>query len=389
MPAGETQKLYTRAYALLMLSYFFLTSGFGAFFLFPLFISEHGGSKADIGILMGAFALSRILCRPWISEIIDRAGRKKGIALGGVAMTLTPLLYLFFHGDLDQYYLPLLLLRLIHGVGLAFCFTAPFTFVSDITPVERLNEGMGMFGVAGLAGMAFGPLLGEIVWERFGSASYFCLASLFGLLGLLTIIPLRESYSNRSSGKTGSFFSALKSGKMVLVTFISALFGIGITASNNFVTPFASFLGVQLISLYFISYSAIACLTRLFGGKIADRIGERKVIPYAIILMVAGMLALSFLNGITLLCVAGALAGCGHGFLFPCLNTLAIRGEAPSNRGKVTGLFTGSIDLGDFVGAVSLGYLGEAMGFRPIFSTAAAALLIALVVYLARVKRLR
>ena len=39
----------------------FVVSSFGAFFLFPLFITSHGGSKADIGIIMGVFVGSIFL----------------------------------------------------------------------------------------------------------------------------------------------------------------------------------------------------------------------------------------------------------------------------------------------------------------------------------------
>jgi dipeptide/tripeptide permease len=77
-----------------------------------------------------------------------------------------------------------------------------------------------------------------------------------------------------------------------------------------------------------------------------------------------------------LLMGAGLLSGCGHGFLFPCLNSLAVRDEPHRIRGKIIGAFTGSIDAGAFVGAVTLGYIGEWAGFRALFLTAGTALLL-------------
>ena len=73
-------------------------SSFGTFFLFPLFITAHGGDQVDIGIIMGAFALSSVLCRPWISDMIDRIGRKKSYAAGSLIMTVMPAAYLLFRG---------------------------------------------------------------------------------------------------------------------------------------------------------------------------------------------------------------------------------------------------------------------------------------------------
>ena len=151
--------LYSPSFLLMSFANFFTVSSFGTFFLFPLFVTDHGGSKADIGIIMGAFALSSVLCRPWISALVDRIGRKRSYTIGCLILSILPLTYLLFQGELSNFYLPLLLVRTIHGVGLAFCFTSSFTYIADIVPKERLNEGIGMFGVTGLSGLAIGPLL--------------------------------------------------------------------------------------------------------------------------------------------------------------------------------------------------------------------------------------
>ena len=161
----------------------FTVSSFGSFFLFPLFITHHGGSKADIGIIMGTFALSSVLCRPWISEMVDVIGRKRSYTIGSLIMSLLPLTYLLFHGGLSNFYLSLIFIRFLHGVGLAICFTSVFTFIADIIPEERLNEGIGMFGITGLTGMAIGPVIAETLIQAFGFSTFFLTAS-----GLATLV---------------------------------------------------------------------------------------------------------------------------------------------------------------------------------------------------------
>ena len=91
---NDTGMFYTSTFIRMAVSYLFMASSFGAFFLLPLFIIGHGGSKADTGILMGAFGLSSVLCRPWISNMIDRIGRKKSYTLGSIIMVALPLAYL-------------------------------------------------------------------------------------------------------------------------------------------------------------------------------------------------------------------------------------------------------------------------------------------------------
>ena len=75
--------------------------------------------------------------------------------------------------------------------------------------------------------------------------------------------------------------------------------------------------------------------------------------------------------------ISGLLSGTGHGLLFPSLNAMAIRGEAYEVRGKVTGIFTGSIDGGAFIGSLLLGLIGEWAGLSTLFLCAGAFMLLA------------
>jgi MFS family permease len=64
---------------------------------------------------------------------------------------------------------------------------------------------------------------------------------------------------------------------------------------------------------------------------------------------------------------------------------MAIRDEPISIRGKITGVFTGSIDAGVFVGSIILGYIGDWAGFRALFLAAGLVILAGLGVYKLRV----
>ena len=197
--------IYNPSFITMAFSNLFTVSSFGIFFLFPLLITGYGGSKSDIGIIMGVFALSSVLCRPWISNMIDRIGRKRSYTVGCSIMSILPLIYLLFRGNLSHFYLSLILVRIVHGVGLAICFTASFTYIADIVPEERLNEGIGMFGVTGLTGLAIGPVIGEIIITKFGSSAFFLAATGMATLGLIIHLPLSESFVHDSQKFSQSF----------------------------------------------------------------------------------------------------------------------------------------------------------------------------------------
>lgn len=375
--------LYTPAFAALFLANLLMVASFTSFFLFPLFITGHGGTHQDIGIIMGAFALASALSRPWISEMIDRIGRKRSFTIGSTIMTILPLTYLLLHGPISEYYITLLLIRVVHGIGLAICFTSVFTFIVDLIPVNRLNEGIGMFGTSGLIGMAIGPLVAEPILHNFGFPTFFLTSSGFAATALLLQSPIKDQHSSQPSTQQTipSFFTLLKTRKQLICGGLALFFGFGLAATVNFIAPFAQERELSHTSLYYTAYSCSAVGIRFVAGRLADRVGENQIIPWGLSLAAGGLLLVPLVHGNLLLLTAGFIFGIGHGLLFPALNAMAVRGEPYAVRGKVTGIFTGGIDTGVFCGAFILGVIGETAGFTALFICAGLVVLCGLILF--------
>ena len=361
--------LYTPAFWAMALANLCHTASFSAFFLLPLYVLDQGGSQGDVGLVMGVFSMASAVCRPWVSSMIDRIGRKRSYTLGSIMMVIPPLLYIGLNDPLGSYYPLFIMLRLVHGVGLAICFTAVFTFMADILPQGRLNEGIGMFGISGLVGIALGPIFAEATLAGYGFTGLFLVAGTLSATALLVHQPLRESHTQPSSPAASqvSFFGLLKREKFIVVGLLSLMFGVGLAATGSFVAPLAEARGLGYISVYFFCYSGGAIAIRFVGGKLADEVGERTILPYGIGLYIAGIFMLPFTFSPLVLCAAGALSGVGHGLLFPLLNTMAVRDEPGHLRGKATGIFTGGIDAGIFAGSLILGYIGDWFGLNVLF----------------------
>ena len=375
--------LYTPAFWAMALANLCHTASFSAFFLLPLYVLEQGGSQGDIGMVMGIFAMASALCRPWISSMIDHIGRKRSYTLGSILMVVAPLLYTTLHDPLGAGYPLFIMLRLVHGVGLAICFTAVFTFMADILPRDRLNEGIGMFGISGLLGIAIGPVLAEATLARYGFSGLFLVAGGLAMTALFAQQPLKESHTRQitAADQQISFFSLLGREKFIVVGLLSLMFGVGLAATGSFVAPLTEERGLGYISVYFFCYSGGAIAIRFVSGKIADEVGERTILPYGILLYIAGIFILPFTYNPLMLWIAGALSGIGHGLLFPLLNTMAVRDEPGDLRGKATGIFTGGIDTGIFAGSLVLGYIGDWVGLNALFVCAGLSMATAFIIF--------
>ena len=375
--------LYTRQFVTIWIANFFNVASLGAFFLFPLFIIDRGGSKADIGIMMGIMTLSSVLARPWISPMVDKIGRKKSYFIGTLGNTIIPVIHIVFQGELSSFYIPLVAVRILHGMSIGLCFTAGITYVSDIVPKERLNEGLGMFGVTALVAMAVGPSIAEPIIQNFGFNAYFVTVSILASGALLLQFFIPETFIPPfSKEKQVTFFQVLKRKKVLAIAIVALFFGAGLATQGSFVSPYVAFLGLPNISIFFIAYSTAAVITRILGAKLADRVGEATLLPWSFVINALGYLALIWITNSWQLALAGFITGCGHGMIFPSLNALAVRDEPIEIRGKISGTFTGAMDGGMFAGSFLMGFIGDGFGFTPIFIATAAILLTCAVAFL-------
>ncbi len=354
-----------------------LMTGVGVFYLFPLFVLDRGGDKTDIGFLMGIMGFSAVLTRPWISGLVDQIGRKRSVICGGLVLTLVSIAHLFCNGPIGEIYPLLVCLRFLFGAGMGLSIIATLTLAADLASGPRLNEGLGLFGLMPMVGIAIGPIAGEIIVHRYGLDGMFIMAALFFFSGCIMITQVKERFTPSSVATRGNFIRALRFPVVWRMSCICLYFGIAFAAHGGFVAPFAKSIHLS-ISWYFGFYSAAAVLSRLFIGRLSSRFGEMRIIPVALVLSGIGFITLAQVTSSLGLIGAGLIAGLGHGLLFPCLIALTIRPIAIADRGKVTGVITGGVDLGLFIGSLVMGQLGDYFGFQSIFAAAALTMFVGL-----------
>src|SRR5665811_1158684 len=145
---------------------------FGSFYLLlatlPLFVKHLGGSDTGVGIVMGSFAITAVVLRPFVGRYSDVSGRKRLMIWGAVAVAAICLLY----GEATGVVF-LVLLRVAYGVGWAVFGTAAWAMASDIAPARRRGEDMGYFGIAMNVSMAVGPAAGVLLVQRWGYGALF------------------------------------------------------------------------------------------------------------------------------------------------------------------------------------------------------------------------
>lgn len=362
--------MLTRDFLFLLVASFLCFTAFGVFYLFPLFVMDLGGSKSDIGILMGVTALSAVGLRPWVSALVDRVGRKFSFALGCLLFIIVGVTHIYVVAPIDSIFSFLVLLRLIFGAGLGLFIVASMTLATDLIPPHRLNHGLGIFGIMPLLGLAMGPMVGEVFIDSYGFTGMFLAAVSLCAAAIIFLLPVKEQYRSVAGVKQPRFLTVLGYPIVWRMSLIILCFGVAFAAHGSFVAPFAKTHELS-ISTYFLTYSTAAVIFRIFGGRLVSRFGESLLIPASLLVIGFGFFWLVQVETNVGLAFSGLLAGAGQGCFFPSALALSVRSADSGDRGKVAGIITGSVDAGLLLGSLSLGQLGEMFGYSLLFSSAA------------------
>ena len=154
----------------------------------PLYAAWLGAREADVGFIIGVFALAAMVVRPLAGDLADRIGRRPLVLLGTAIFALAPLGYLAI-GTIPG----LLLLRAFHGTGMGFGPTAATVIATDLTAPERRGAAMGAYGLASAVALAVGPYLGAELVRGAGFSVTFLVATAIEIAALALAWGLPET----------------------------------------------------------------------------------------------------------------------------------------------------------------------------------------------------
>lgn len=340
---------------------FLFFSNISAFNLLPLYVKDLGGSVARIGWIMGVYSLAAIIFQPLVGRWVERFGIKRFLLLGGATGFLASASFAFLT-ELSPLFS---LFRFLQGFGYSAFFIANLTLIAEIAPARHRAEAVAIFGISGLVTMGAAPALGELVIQAYGYPTFFVSASLFSLGGLLVVGALKPpevvpvDLNKRQK---------ILRGNILLPLVISGIFGISIGTLFAFFPPFAKGVGgVERVGGFYIAYACSGIGLRLLGRRWADKWGRWQVVIPALLLNALGLFLLVWPGPLEAQLWVGALTGGAHGLLYPTLAALHMDQVEPGRRGRMLGLFSGAIVLGNSVGPMTMGVVAEEIGYYGMF----------------------
>jgi len=325
-----------------------------------------GGESLAVGIVVGAFAVSAVLLRPFVGGLGDRRGRRVLMVGGAAVVAGSVALY-----SVAASVWPMVLLRLVTGIGEAAFYVGAASAINDLAPDERRGEALSYFSLALYSGLAVGPVLGELVLESRDFTATWLVAG--AAAALATIIGSRVPETRPQGMGPGELTRGgiiHRAGLMPGTILATQIWGL--SAFSAFIPLYALDVGLSGSRGVFATYSVVVLLIRSLGARIPDILGPRRAATTALTTSAAALTLMGLWSEPAGLFVGAFIFGIGQALAFPALMSLAVSGAPATERGAVIGTFTAFFDLSFGLGAVASGGIAAVLDYQGAFVGAAA-----------------
>ncbi|WP_274427315.1 MFS transporter [Chelativorans sp. YIM 93263] len=327
-------------------------------------------------------ALFIALCAPFAGILADRYGRRP------VAIA-TVLLYGLsgLSGIVLDSLTGMLIGRALLGIAVAGIMTTATALIGDYFSGSARDRFMGLqaafMGLGGLFFLTGGGILAELHWR----APFLVYAVAFALLPALVLF-IREPVRTVAPVEHGKRERAL--GPIITLPLAVVLAAAVINSVVFYLMPTQLPFHLQTLSAStpIITGATLGAMTlassimSLLYGRVRQRIGVSSIFAVGFAATAAGFTIVALANTSTAVIPGAVIVGGGLGLIMPNLGSAAMGLAAENNRGRVAGMLTACIFVGQFASPLISQPLIDQGGYPMAFGLGAGAILCAALIAL-------
>jgi MFS family permease len=387
-------RLFTPAFATLSLAVLvFFVAGGVLLPTTPLYSREVLlADRFAVGVVIGAFAVSSLLLRPFAGRLTDRRGRRVALLLGAGASVAAAAGHLVAT-DLAT----LIVMRLALGAAEAFFFVATLAAATDLAPERRRGEAISLASLSLYLGIAIGPLLGEFVLQQLDYAAVWIVTAILYAVsvGLTWLVPetlVREQAADGDAADAEPRKHPLIHPRGIEPGLL-ALCGVwGMGPFFTFVPLMVGDLGIGTSGPYLGAFAIVVVVLRFLGARLPDRLGAgplagTALVATAIGLLVSGLAVARMIPVAEGLMVGTIVFGAGVAFTMPAIMAMAVLGVRADERGAVVGTAGLFVDASFALSPAILGFVATLTDYPATFLLSAAIAAVGAAYLLARRRR--
>ena len=371
-------KLWTRRYVLMLFSNLFI---YLAFYMLaptlPAYAKATGGSNLEASLVVSIFSITSLLIRLFMGSIMDKVEIKPLLIIGAIILAGSTLSFIWLPLD------AIIFVRIIQGIGWGLASTGAATIFSDIIPVDKRGEGMGYYSLSMIISMALSPIFSIIIMNLYSFKNIAIASIILVVIGILFLSQVKipkKTFMGRKSKEKFSLTDSFEK-KAALPSMLCFLLVITLCGIMSYIMLYGKELKMTSIWIYFVGFVSIILVTRPFVGKIFDKKGHIIIIIPGSILIIIGLILLSYANSISALIVASLFYGLGYGAVQPSLQAWAVNRSPGHRKGAANGTFLSSMDLAYTVGSILLGCIAGGSGYAVMYRFSSIFIVLLLIIY--------
>jgi len=165
--------------------------GFGVIMPFiPIYAEDFGANDFEIGLMVGLFAITRLIFSPIGGWTADRFGRKPSMVFAMFLYSVNMAMFGFATSLYELY-----LYRALQGAASGLMWPVAMTYIGDVVKDEDRGKAMAMYSLMFATGTAAGPLLGGAISTYYDlSVAFFVTAVMALISAFLLLFMVKESH---------------------------------------------------------------------------------------------------------------------------------------------------------------------------------------------------
>jgi MFS family permease len=335
--------------------------------VFPLYITELGGSPFVVGLVISAFAATSVIARPIVGYWADRWSESFMLAFGLLMLAAGALLCFL------PYIASALLANAVRGVGWAGVNAGGYALLARIAPESRRGEASGYYsGAQSTPTVMFPAVALGLLNAPFGSYNLvFVVMVALGLAGAAVCLPMARRLPAVKRHADSPQLTLPWWRQIFTVTERGVLLPAGLMFANqlsfpaltSFIVLYAHEIGVGTIGSYFVVSGITSVLARPLLGRVSDRIGVAYSLVVTYTLQSMALILLVAATNLATLMLAGVLYMLGMAVGGAATLILAMKRATPARRGRFMATFSVAYPLGYGIGALITGWSVELWGY--------------------------